>query len=156
MTNDAKDRRVGRQRKRALHLAGTALDGRADHSAILRTHRPESSACLTGQRNSKRSASIVRRRLQTKLSDRGLSPRMVASARSHDDAWNIRGLNTRWSKRSTRPAGNGRLSETVGHPEPELPSIEWRLSAQLNERSADRSEISNANRSARCAAPASI
>lgn len=44
------------------------------------------------------------------------------------------------------------MSETVGHPEPELPSIERRLSAQLNERSADRSEISNANRSARFAA----
>jgi hypothetical protein len=37
-----------------------------------------------------------------------------------------------------------------------LPSIERRLSAQLNERSADRSEISNANRIARFAAPASI
>lgn len=121
-----------------------------------RPGRPESSGCLTGQRNSKRSGSIVRRRLQTTLSDRGLSPRMIASARSHDDAWNIRVSNTRWSKRSTRPDGNGRSSETVGHPERELPSIERRLSAQLNERSAARSEISDANRSAEFAAPASV
>ena len=51
----------------------------------LRTNRPESSACLTGQRNSKRSASIVQRRLRAMLSDRGLSPRLVASAQSHDE-----------------------------------------------------------------------
>jgi hypothetical protein len=47
---------------------------------VLRPNRPESSACLTGQRNSKRSASTVRRRLQAMLSNRGLSPRTVALA----------------------------------------------------------------------------
>lgn len=40
------------------------------------------------------------------------------------------------------------MSEKVAHPEQELHSIEQRLSAQPNEQSARRSEISNANKGA--------
>ena len=51
-------------------------------------------------------------------------------------------MNTRSSRRSIGWAGNGRLSEMVDPPKPESPSIERRLSTQLNVRSGNCSEIS--------------
>jgi hypothetical protein len=48
MTNDARDRRVGRQRKRALHLAGTVLDGRADRSASSKDQSARKQRLLDG------------------------------------------------------------------------------------------------------------
>lgn len=80
----------------------------------------------------------------------------LLSTQSHDGAWNIRASNTLWSRRSIRPVGSGRLSEKVAHPEPKLPSIGRKLSAQRNEQSATRSEISNGNSGDRFAALASI
>jgi hypothetical protein len=46
--DDAKDRRVGRQRKRALHLAGTVLDGKADRSASSKNQSARKQRLLDG------------------------------------------------------------------------------------------------------------
>ena len=76
----------------------------------------------------------------------------VGSTQSCDDAWNIRVLNTPSSRRSIDRAGNGRLSEMAGLPEPASPSIARKPSAQLNVRSASCSEARSTNRHARFAA----
>jgi hypothetical protein len=51
----------------------------------------------------------------------------VDSSQSDDGAWNIRVLSIRWFKRSIHLAGNGRLSEPVGHRKQASASIEQRL-----------------------------
>jgi len=45
---DAKGRRVGRQRKRALHLAGTVIDERADASASSKVQSTRKQRLLEG------------------------------------------------------------------------------------------------------------
>ncbi len=45
---DVKGRRVGRQRKRALHLAGTAIDERADASASSKVQSTRKQRLLDG------------------------------------------------------------------------------------------------------------
>lgn len=46
--DDAKVRRVGRERKRALHLAGTVLDRKADRSASSKDQSARKQRLLDG------------------------------------------------------------------------------------------------------------
>jgi hypothetical protein len=46
--DDTKGRRVGRQRKRALHLAGTVIDERADASANSKVQSTRKQRLLEG------------------------------------------------------------------------------------------------------------
>jgi hypothetical protein len=46
--DDTKGRRVGRQRKRALHLAGTVIDKRADASASSKVQSTRKQRLLEG------------------------------------------------------------------------------------------------------------
>jgi hypothetical protein len=48
MNDEAKGRRVGRERKRALHLAGTVLDGKADRPASSKDQSARKQRLLDG------------------------------------------------------------------------------------------------------------
>ena len=109
-----------------------------------RSTRCASGAFSTDPRSLGQFESIVQRRLQAILTSVSRCLR-VDSSQSDDGAWNIRVLSIRWSKRSIHLAGNGRLSETVGHQEQASASIEQRLSSQLNVPSSNGSGKSSFN-----------